>query len=226
MILRRIAQHLKQQQWTGVLIEIAIVVFGVFIGIQVSNWKEERVGRQRTVQLLDGFRSDMQDYIGVSRKFGKRATRGLADFDSARARGERPVPYFMRFRGSDTAPRSVWEVAQQSGLSDMVHPRLMFEIGYFYSELDGIGVKFVRYSEFVESQILPYANDPAHFYDEAGNLKPEFQANLDRLREWAADGAVTVMSAECLVKRFDAPRRDGPSCRPDYGDFVGKESEP
>ena len=108
----------------------------------------------------------------------------------------------------------------------MVHPNLMFEIGYFYSELDGIGVKFVRYSELVESQILPRADHPEQFYDADGNLKPEFRQNMERLREWAADSRVTVVSADCLIKRFDAPLDPGPSCRPDYGDFIGKENEP
>jgi len=42
MILRRIAEHLKQQHWTGVFIELAIVVLGVFLGMQVSNWNAER----------------------------------------------------------------------------------------------------------------------------------------------------------------------------------------
>jgi len=141
-------------------------------------------------------------------------------------RGEHPAPYFMRFRGSEKPPRSVWEVAQQSGLTDMVHPNLMFDIGYFYSELDGIGDRFVRYSEFVESQVLPRRDQPEQFYDAQGKLKPEFGQNMERLREWASDAMVTVNSADCLIKRFDTPKAPGPSCRPDYGDFVGKENEP
>ena len=225
MIVRRLVENLKQQHWTGVLIELAIVVLGVFIGLQVSTWNEARVERQRTAQVLDAFRTDMRDYSAVTRKFGRRANTGLAAFDAARARGERPAPYFMRFRGSDTAPKSVWEVAKQSGLSDLVHPNLMFDIGYFYSELDGIGVKFVRYSEFVETQVLPRVSDPAQFYDADGKLKPEFQQNMQRLREWAADAQVTVTAADCLIKRFDTPKNSGPSCRPDYGDFVGKEND-
>jgi len=226
MILRRIAEHLKQQHWTAVLIDLLIVVLGVVIGMQVSDWKQAQVEQQRTAIVLDGFRTDMRDYSAVTRKFSRRAANGLAVFDAARARGDRPVPYFMRFRGSDTAPTSMWQVAQQSGLADLVHPSLMFELGYYYSELDGIGVKFVRYSEFVESQILPRLNDPAQFYDASGNLKPEFQQNMARLREWAADSQVTVVSADCLLKRFEAPKRSGASCRPDYGDFVGQENEP
>lgn len=43
MILRRIAQHMKQQHWTGVIIELAIVILGVFIGMQVTNWNQARV---------------------------------------------------------------------------------------------------------------------------------------------------------------------------------------
>ncbi|MBC7657157.1 MAG: hypothetical protein H7147_08290 [Frankiaceae bacterium] len=226
MILRRVIDHVRQQEWTAIWIDLVIVVVGVFIGIQVANWNEAQVERKRTAMVLDGFRTDMRDYSAVARKFGRRAGNGLAAFEAARARGEQPVPYFMRFRGSDTAPKSVWEVAQQSGLGDLVHPDLMFEIGYYYSELDGIGVKFVRYSEFVESQILPRVSDPKQFYDASGNLKPEFQKNMDRLREWVADSQVTVLSADCLLKRFEAPKRPGPSCRMDYGDFVGRENEP
>ena len=42
MILRRIAHHLLQQQWTAVLIEMVILVLGVFLGFQVTDWANER----------------------------------------------------------------------------------------------------------------------------------------------------------------------------------------
>ncbi|MDQ1345737.1 MAG: hypothetical protein QG586_1268, partial [Pseudomonadota bacterium] len=42
MILRRIAHHLQQQQWTAVLIELVILVLGVFLGFQVTDWANER----------------------------------------------------------------------------------------------------------------------------------------------------------------------------------------
>ena len=40
MLLRRITKHIKEQNWFAVLIDFAIVVFGVFIGIQVANWND------------------------------------------------------------------------------------------------------------------------------------------------------------------------------------------
>lgn len=42
MILRRVIAHLRKQEWTAIFIDLVIVVFGVFIGIQVANWNEAR----------------------------------------------------------------------------------------------------------------------------------------------------------------------------------------
>ena len=58
MILRRLVQNLKQQHWTGVLIELTIVVLGVFIGLQVSNWNEARRDRALEQQYLERLRED------------------------------------------------------------------------------------------------------------------------------------------------------------------------
>ena len=58
MILRRLVDNLKHQHWTGVCIELAIVVLGVFIGMQVSNWNEERRDRALAQQYLERLRED------------------------------------------------------------------------------------------------------------------------------------------------------------------------
>ncbi len=42
MILRRIAAAFRRQDWFTVFVETLIVVFGVFIGLQVNNWNEAR----------------------------------------------------------------------------------------------------------------------------------------------------------------------------------------
>lgn len=42
MIMRRFAARLRQQDWFAVAIEFALVVTGVFIGIQVANWNDDR----------------------------------------------------------------------------------------------------------------------------------------------------------------------------------------
>lgn len=42
MILRRLVENLNQQNWTAIAIEFVLLVLGVFLGIQVSNWNAER----------------------------------------------------------------------------------------------------------------------------------------------------------------------------------------
>lgn len=42
MILRRVIAHFRKQDWTAIAIDFVIVVAGVFVGIQVSNWNAAR----------------------------------------------------------------------------------------------------------------------------------------------------------------------------------------
>ncbi|MEO0694617.1 MAG: hypothetical protein AAFY84_00830 [Pseudomonadota bacterium] len=45
MILRRITKHVRDQNWTAVGIDFCIVVVGVFFGIQIGNWNDDRLDR-------------------------------------------------------------------------------------------------------------------------------------------------------------------------------------
>jgi len=42
LILRSVIKHVRDQNWFAVFIDFLIVVVGVFIGIQVANWNEQR----------------------------------------------------------------------------------------------------------------------------------------------------------------------------------------
>ena len=52
MILRRITEHLKSQNWFAVAIEFVIVVVGVFMGLQVQDWNDQRKERLEEYDLL------------------------------------------------------------------------------------------------------------------------------------------------------------------------------
>jgi hypothetical protein len=51
MIFSRVIKQAQEQNWMAVFIELVIVILGVFIGIQVSNWNQARVD----VQLGQGY---------------------------------------------------------------------------------------------------------------------------------------------------------------------------
>lgn len=60
MILRRLTENLRQQNWTAIGIELVIVVLGVFIGMQVSNWNEDRVTRQKAAIVTERLKDDLR----------------------------------------------------------------------------------------------------------------------------------------------------------------------
>ncbi len=60
MILRRVMQHVRQQEWTAIWIDLVIVVAGVFIGIQVSNWNAERETRQKAAIFTERLKADLR----------------------------------------------------------------------------------------------------------------------------------------------------------------------
>lgn len=58
MILRRITEHVRTQNWFAVGLDFGIVVIGVFVGIQVSNWNQERVGAEQQQRYLERLEAD------------------------------------------------------------------------------------------------------------------------------------------------------------------------
>lgn len=63
MLLRRIAHHLRKQEWTAVGIDFLNVVIGVFLGIQVANWNEARLEAQRERDYLVALQGDFRAVI-------------------------------------------------------------------------------------------------------------------------------------------------------------------
>ena len=61
MILRSVIAHARRQEWTAVGIELVIVVLGVFIGIQVSNWNVERETNARGATFAEHLKADLRE---------------------------------------------------------------------------------------------------------------------------------------------------------------------
>ncbi len=60
MLLRSLSENLKAQNWAAVSIELLVVTVGVFIGIQVSNWNENRLTIDRASVLTERLLSDLR----------------------------------------------------------------------------------------------------------------------------------------------------------------------
>ena len=205
-------QHVKDQDWTVVVIDFVIVVVGVFIGIQVANWNDARLDAKRKVQIIEALVTDIEDSIDVQRKFVEEIDSGLSTWERSYVGGEKPAPYYYRTIGSDIAPDS-WSMLQQMQLIDLFDPTTLFDLSFYFSELGGVGRKYVRYVTFVESDILPYAETNAVFYDNSdSSLKPVYRANMERLREFRDESERLANWAECLVFRLQSETEIDETC--------------
>ena len=63
MILRRVIQHVRKQEWTAVFIDLIIVVVGVYIGIQAQGWNAEREDRNIERQYLHSLHQELLELI-------------------------------------------------------------------------------------------------------------------------------------------------------------------
>jgi len=67
MIIKRIAKGIKEQDWFVVTVEIMIVVVGIFIGLQVGNWNEERKKDVLANETLYRLQADFNQIVLVAR---------------------------------------------------------------------------------------------------------------------------------------------------------------
>lgn len=67
MILRRVIEHFRKQEWTAIFLDFVIVVLGVFVGIQVSNWNAARADRAEERQLLTRLRDEVGGLLEIQK---------------------------------------------------------------------------------------------------------------------------------------------------------------
>lgn len=59
MILRRLAEAVAEQNWFTVILEVVIVVAGIYLGLQASEWSQGREDRRAEVVYLQRIASDL-----------------------------------------------------------------------------------------------------------------------------------------------------------------------
>ena len=59
MILRRMADGIRQQDWFTVIVEVLVVVVGIFLGLQVDDWNQARENRHAEQEFLNRLHEDV-----------------------------------------------------------------------------------------------------------------------------------------------------------------------
>lgn len=71
MIIRRIVESLRTRNFSIFAVELIVVIVGVFIGLQVSNWNDARIDLSRAHSYLERIRDDLEsDIINYQDRLG------------------------------------------------------------------------------------------------------------------------------------------------------------
>lgn len=111
MLMRRIREHVSAHNWFAVGIDLLIVVLGVFLGTQVSNWNAERLAheagdtyRARIVRDLENNEADLAARAAYYEQVRAFALEVLGALDgSARVSDERLL--ISAYQASQIYPR-------------------------------------------------------------------------------------------------------------------------
>ncbi|NNU16527.1 hypothetical protein HK107_09365 [Parvularcula sp. ZS-1/3] len=125
MIFRRILEHVRTQNWIAVGIDFVIVVVGVFIGIQLGNWNEERAGQTRAVGYLERLAADLD--LTTESFENNRIFR-----EQVRDQGERALSFY-----EDRGSASDWQVI--SAFMEASHSIGVRSVRATYEELTSTG---------------------------------------------------------------------------------------
>ena len=66
MIFNRFSQAIPGQNWFTVVLEIFIVVIGIFLGLQVDDWNESRKDQQQELVYLGTLGGDRSNTVSKS----------------------------------------------------------------------------------------------------------------------------------------------------------------
>lgn len=195
----------RPHRFRPLLLEMLFIFVGVTAAFLVDDYRDRREAAARAVLLAGAIHQDIGDSQEVQAELVAAIDSGLAAFGTQIAAGQRPVPYVLEISGSLRPPAGVWESAAEIGLRDFADPALLFELSYYYSESQGVADNFVRYSEFTEREFWPVAlSDSSRFYREDGQLRGEFKAHLQQLRDYRSDIAHQIEWGMQLQERLKA----------------------
>ena len=152
---RRLAQSLREQNWTTIFIEFVLLVLGVFLGIQVANWNEDRQLEARRGAALTRLHAESEAAIAyLERRMGvmageaelrTEALRRLSDNDWAGADPALMARALdsLQYAPAVSPPRGVYDELISTGMfAELGDPRLRDAISSYYA-----------YAEFVQHQV-------------------------------------------------------------------------
>ncbi len=170
MILRRVIAHFRKQEWTAIFLDFLIVVVGVFIGIQVSNWNAEqnyrRTARDYVVRIQGELAANKRDMAGRTEYFNRvkgHALRALEALDDPpETLGEEFIidSYFASQTLRRRISRSTYnELLSANEINTYIDRGLRQRLDEYYRAIEGSQDVFIEVPPYLETirSVMPHA---------------------------------------------------------------------
>ena len=161
MLLRRVAKHLDDQNWLAVGLDLLVVMIGVVLGFQITQWNESRQQSVREDAALVRLHEEVFAVVSYLETRVNSFEELIADQDTAigsLANGSWPqvdrriletALSSRLFYPAITPPRSVYDELVGSGeFADLSNAHVRTSVAAYYSEL-----------EFVHGQLEYFRDD-------------------------------------------------------------------
>lgn len=201
MIIRRLAEAIREQSWVTISIEFVIVVAGIFVGLQADGWndaRKDRIAERRYLErLYDDLAKDIDEMrygakLSLSRRdMGRLLLRAIDDPDIARSD---PVAFITAIEqaGYTFLPSindSTFEEIKFAGhLGIIQNEELRGAIAAYYKLIE----RYAQWSYLREDQQITYSRLSL------GILNPDQQMAIPPVRRYN-DTEITVTPPEFTV---------------------------
>ena len=169
MVIRRIRDHVATQNWFAVAVDLGIVVLGVFLGTQVSNWNEARHDRDQghayRVRLIEELRTTEQGMRGIKLYYTDARAHALAALAVLRTPRAPADEAFLidSYQATQVLPRAARhstydEILQSGSLESVGSPDERARLANYFWRMDGLvslDSASPAYRERVRS-VMPY----------------------------------------------------------------------
>lgn len=170
MILRRMREHVADHNWFAVAVDFVIVVAGVFVGIQASNWNQQRIeyqqARQYRTMLMSDLDANLENLATRRRYYGWVRSEGLAALtDLSRPSSSLDQQFLVHaYQATQIQPwalkRNTYdEILSTGAMADLGDPLLRDKIANYYvtSDVTGTNISVVPPYRDIVRRIMPYA---------------------------------------------------------------------
>jgi len=178
--------------------ELIIIFVGVTAAFALENARAAREEAQYRQQMVSALRANFDEWAIHGKEIDVEISGRLAAFDRKRQNNEEALLPIYREPGGERPPTRAWDGVVATGVARSLDPKLFFRLSLFYERADSFGDRYLRYNDFSEARVLPYVGEPSTFYDNRRQLKPDFAAYVDRLRDLQTENRALVAEAAAL----------------------------